>query len=108
MMTQTDKNITPTITESEALEIISLLEWWNDPAYSTTVNRLWAAIAESDSPEFTPFACWVGHEALYRGELRNPAEGYEYIGKDARGLPTAYRDIESGEIYPIGEGVSNA
>jgi len=52
-------------------------------------------------PPATVFACIVGHPALHEGELREVADGYDYIGIDERGLPIAICDLDTGILYSI-------
>jgi len=51
-------------------------------------------------PEATEIACLIDHPALCEGELREPAEGIDYLGKDDRGLPThwAWTDTDTDKI----------
>ncbi|VXD22400.1 hypothetical protein PL8927_750077 [Planktothrix serta PCC 8927] len=58
-------------------------------------------------PEATEIACLIDHPALCEGELREPAEGSDYLGSDDRGLPThwALFDEDAGkvDIYSLKE-----
>ena len=49
----------------------------------------------------TELACMTGHPAMHNGELREVADGYDYIGIDERNLPIALADEETEILYSI-------
>lgn len=66
-------------------------------------------VAARRRPPRTEFACLVGHEALFQGELQELTYGFWYEGTDDRGLPL--RCCEEGPTiddpirrYPILDG----
>lgn len=48
---------------------------------------------------YCELASLIGHEALHEGELRDPAEGFDFFGTDDRGLPLLFGDEEEDARY---------